>query len=119
MNTAFQPSGNEVKQAAFSEHRRSGRLKATQGAVIVALASKGPMTRNQLADATGLPVSSICGRCRELLDLDRIEVVGMSADSPARQVLGLTLSGYDAAAGVSGIGYEKVSDQEVEANANA
>ncbi|PKG50224.1 MarR family winged helix-turn-helix transcriptional regulator [Halomonas sp. MES3-P3E] len=93
MNTAFQPSGNEVKHAAFTEHRRSGRLKSTQGVVIAALVSQGPMTRNQLAEATGLPLSSICGRCRELLDLDYIEVAGMSADSPARQVLGLTENG--------------------------
>lgn len=93
MNTAFQPSGNEVKHAAISEHRRSGRLKATQGAVMAALTSKGPMTRNQLSETTGLPVSSICGRCRELLDMDYIEVAGMSANSPARQVLGMTAGG--------------------------
>lgn len=95
MNTAFQPSGNEVKHAAFSEHRRSGRLKATQGAVLAALSSKGPLTRNQLAEATGLPLSSICGRCRELLDMDYIDVAGMSADSPARQVLALTAKGRE------------------------
>ncbi|CDG54543.1 MULTISPECIES: MarR family winged helix-turn-helix transcriptional regulator [Halomonadaceae] len=93
MNTAFQPSGNEVKQAAFSDHRRSGKLSASRGLVTASLVSKGPMTRNQLADATGLPLASICGRCRELLDLKYIEVAGMSADSPARQVLGLTESG--------------------------
>ncbi|CAH1044535.1 MarR family winged helix-turn-helix transcriptional regulator [Halomonas sp. TD01] len=105
MNTAFQPSGSEVKRAAFSEHRRSGRLKSTQGVVIAALVSKGPMTRNQLAEATGLPLSSICGRCRELLDLDYVDVAGMSADSPSRQVLGLTESGkalaMEAAKGVA------------------
>lgn len=97
MNTAFQPSGNEVKHAAFTEHRRSGRLKSTQGVVIAALVSQGPMTRNQLAEATGLPLSSICGRCRELLDLDYIDVTGMSADSPSRQVLALTDKGRDLA----------------------
>ncbi|KIN13467.1 MULTISPECIES: MarR family winged helix-turn-helix transcriptional regulator [Halomonadaceae] len=105
MNTAFQPSGNEVKRAAFSDHRRSGKLSASRGLVTASLVSKGPMTRNQLADATGLPLASICGRCRELLDMDYIEVAGMSADSPARQVLGLTESGkalaMDAAKGVA------------------
>ena len=93
MNTAFQPSGNEVKHAAFSDHRRSGKLIGSRGLVTAALVSHGPMTRNQIADATGLPLASICGRCRELLDLDYIEVAGMSADTPARQVLGLTESG--------------------------
>ena len=94
MNTAFQPSGNEVKHAAFSEHRRSGRMKASQGAIIAALVSGGiAMTRNELATATGLPLSSVCGRCRELLDLGHVEVVGMSADKPARQKLQLTERG--------------------------
>ena len=105
MNTAFQPSGNEVKQAAFSDHRRSGKLCASRSLVTASLVSKGPMTRNQLADATGLPLASICGRCRELLDMDYIAVAGMSADSPARQVLGLTESGralaVEAAKGVA------------------
>ena len=94
MNTAFQPSGNEVKHVAFSEHRRSGRMKASQGAIIAALVSGGiAMTRNELATATGLPLSSVCGRCRELLDLGHVEVVGMSADKPARQKLQLTERG--------------------------
>lgn len=95
MNTAFQPSGNEVKHAAVQEHRRSGRMKSSQGAVIAALASGGiAMTRNELATATGLPLSSICGRCRELLDLGNIEVAGMTADKPARQKLHLTEKGW-------------------------
>jgi hypothetical protein len=94
MNTAFQPSGNEVKRAAFSDHRRSGRMKASQGAIVAALVSAGiAMTRNQLADATGLPLASVCGRCRELLDLGNIEVAGMTADKPARQKLQLTEKG--------------------------
>jgi DNA-binding MarR family transcriptional regulator len=95
MNTAFQPSGNEVKHAAFQEHRRSGRMKSSQGAVIAALvfADCIAMTRNELAEVTGLPLSSICGRCRELLDLGNIEVAGMTADKPARQKLQLTEKG--------------------------
>lgn len=98
MNTAFQPSGNEVKHAAFSEHRRSGRMKASQGAIIAALVSGGiAMTRNELATATGLPLSSVCGRCRELLDLGNIEVAGMTADKPARQKLQLTEKGWELA----------------------
>lgn len=98
MNTAFQPSGNEVKHAAFSEHRRSGRLCASQNAVLEALVSGGlAMTRNELATATGLPLSSICGRCRELLDLGNIEVAGMTADKPARQKLQLTEKGRELA----------------------
>ncbi|MCB8889952.1 MarR family winged helix-turn-helix transcriptional regulator [Vreelandella malpeensis] len=93
MNTAFQPSGNEVKQAAFSEHRRSGRLNASRTIVMTNLEADGPGTRQQLEARTVLPLASICGRCRELIDLGYIEVVGMSADRPARQVLALTKQG--------------------------
>jgi len=94
MNTAFQPSGNEVKHAAFSEHRRSGRLRASQGVIVNALTSGHlGMTRNELTAATGLPLARVCGRCRELLDLGHVEVVGMSADKPARQKLALTEQG--------------------------
>ncbi|WP_447556404.1 hypothetical protein [Vreelandella sp. EE22] len=92
MNTAFQPTGNEVKQAAFSEHRRSGQLSFSRRRVVNALAA-GAKTRNQLANDTGLPLASVCGRCRELLDLGYIDVAGMSADSPARQMLSLTEEG--------------------------
>lgn len=95
MNTAFQPTGNEVKQAAFSDYRRSGKLNTSRSLVVHNLASKGPMTRNQLATATGLPLASICGRCRELLDLGYIDVAGMTADSPARQMLDLSESGHE------------------------
>lgn len=90
MNTAFQLSGAEVKHAALSDHLRSGKLSASRSIVLNSLAEIGPMTRNQLATATGLPLASICGRCRELMDLSYIDVAGMSADTPARQVLDLS-----------------------------
>lgn len=92
MNTAFQPSGAEVKRTAFSDHRRTGKLSTSRSLVLSALAS-GPRTRNELAASTGLPLASICGRCRELLDLEYIDVAGMTADSPARQKLALSESG--------------------------
>lgn len=98
MSTAaqFQPSGNAVKQAAFSQHRRSGQMCRSRTRVLLQLALHGPATRNQIADAENLPLSSICGRCRELLDQGYIDVAGLSADSPARQVLALTTEGVDA-----------------------
>ncbi|MDP4557929.1 hypothetical protein Q9247_09560 [Halomonas meridiana] len=92
MNTAFQPSGNEVKAEAFREHRRSGRLCASQNAVLEALTA-GPMTRNQIAGRAGIALSSACGRCRELLDADLIAVMGTTQDKPARQLLQLTDKG--------------------------
>ncbi|UTD54946.1 MarR family winged helix-turn-helix transcriptional regulator [Halomonas sp. MS1] len=92
MNSVFQPSGNEVKAAAFNDHRRSGRLCASQKAVLDTLAA-GPMTRNQIAGRAGIALSSACGRCRELLDADLITVMGTTQDKPARQLLQLTDKG--------------------------
>lgn len=102
MNTAFQPSGNEVKAEAFQEHRRAGRVSASQMVVLKALlyrsiVSRGEMTRNDIADATGLPLVSVCGRCKELLDADLITVAGTTQGKPARSLLALTCKGSDLA----------------------
>lgn len=92
----MQPSGNEVKSEAFRDHVRSGRLNVTQHQVLEALTAT-PMTRNQIAGRTGLPLSSVCGRCRELLDADLVTVMGTTQDKPARQILQLTDKGTAAA----------------------
>ena len=104
MNTAFQPSGNEVKAEAFHDHRRSGRLCASQNAVLEALTA-GPMTRNQIAGRAGIALSSACGRCRELLDADLITVSGTTQDKPARQLLQLTDKGRVVAHSDEGVGH--------------
>lgn len=96
MNTAvMQPTGNEVKAEAFHDHRRSGRACASQQVVILALRTSlingmEAMTRNELAETTGLPLSSVCGRCRELLDWGVLTVDGTTKSKPARQLLKLT-----------------------------
>ncbi|WP_311949291.1 MarR family winged helix-turn-helix transcriptional regulator [Halomonas piscis] len=97
MSTAaqFQPSGNAVKEAAFHEHRRSGGMARTRAAVLDRLAKSGLATRNDLSDALGMPLPSVCGRCRELYDMGYIEPVGtVRADGGhARQQLDLTAEG--------------------------
>lgn len=100
MSTAaqFQPSGNEVKAAAFGDHRRHGGMAKTRARVLRHLVHSGPATRNQIADAENLPLSSICGRCRELLGQGYIDVAGTTADRPARQMLELSADGADAVA---------------------
>lgn len=92
----MQPTGNEVKSEAFRDHVRSGRLNASQHQVLEGFTA-GPMTRNQAAERTGIPLSSICGRCRELLDADLLTVMGTTQDKPARQILQLTEKGTSAA----------------------
>lgn len=100
MRTAaqFQPSGEEVKAAAFNECRRAGQIGRSRRLVLSALALHAPATRNQLSDHASLPLSSVCGRCKELLDQGYIDVAGTTADRPARQMLELSADGVDAVA---------------------
>lgn len=92
----MQPTGREVSAEAFRDHVRSGRVCASQQRVLDALTA-GPMTRNQIAGRAALPLSSVCARCRELLDADLLTVMGTTQDKPARQLLQLTDKGRVAA----------------------
>lgn len=96
MNTAFQPSGNEVKRAALTEHRRSGNLGRQQTRVMRGLVGRAFATRQQLAIDIDMPINSVCGRVTELLDVGYVYVAGMTVDKPARQMLALTEKGKDA-----------------------
>lgn len=93
MTTLPQPTGTEVKHEAFHTHRRAGQTGKQQRSVLDALTA-GPMTRNQIAARIRLPLSSVCGRCRELLDVDLVTVMGTTDDKPARQLLALTPAGW-------------------------
>lgn len=100
MSTAaqFQPSGSEVKAAAFHEKRRSGAMSQSRWRVLREFAHAGASTRNQIAERSGLPLSSVCGRCRELLDLGYLDVAGTTADRPARQMLEMSAEGVEVVA---------------------
>ncbi|MBZ5489165.1 DUF742 domain-containing protein [Halomonas aquamarina] len=88
----MQPTGREVSAEAFREIRKSGKANAYQRRILEELTA-GPMTRNQLAARLQRPLSSICGRCTELLDADLVTVHGTTSDKPARQLLALTKAG--------------------------
>ena len=93
----MQPTSNEVKREGLDDARRSGRTALQQLKILHTLywhARGEGATRQSLAAALELPLSSVCGRCRELLDLDLIEPIGTEG-RPARQVLGITESGMD------------------------
>jgi len=63
----------DTSRDALAEHRSSGKLGAQQQIVYAALTKSGQAwTRAELAAKTGLPVASICGRVRELLDLQML-----------------------------------------------
>ncbi|WP_447896024.1 hypothetical protein [Vreelandella sp. GE22] len=88
----MQPTGREVSAEAFRDHLKSGKVSEYQRRVLKALALRR-MTRNQLADWLDRPLSSICGRCTELLNADLVTVIGTTRDKPARQLLALTDNG--------------------------
>ncbi|SDF72237.1 hypothetical protein SAMN05216571_101386 [Onishia taeanensis] len=87
MTAVMQPTGREVSCEGYDDVSRSGRASRQQEAVLNDVATHGPSTRHAIAERVDLPVSTICGRCKELLDAGELEVVG-TVGKPARQVLG-------------------------------
>lgn len=56
-----------------------------RGQIMDALREHGPMTRAQLAKATKIRLSSVCGRVRELLDSKVIYVSGEAWDEDTKR----------------------------------
>ncbi|MCK2183534.1 hypothetical protein [Halomonas getboli] len=97
MAALMQPTGNEVSREGLDDVRRSGRSARQQVRIMAALywCAKGEgWTRQELAELPGIPLSSVCPRCHELLALQLIDVIG-TVGKPARQVLGITDKGVD------------------------
>lgn len=92
--TLMQPTSNEIKHGALMHARRTGRTSRQQQAILCSLWwAKGlGRTRQELAAELGIALSSVCGRCSELADLDLIEPIDTTG-KPARQVLGITEKG--------------------------
>ena len=97
MNAVMQPTSNEVKREGLDDVLRSGRAKGQQGMILHTLywhAQGEGATRQELAEALEIPLSSICGRYKELLDLELIAPIG-TRGKPARQLLAITEKGMD------------------------
>lgn len=56
-----------TSRVAFHEHRDSGRLTAQQEAVRRVVERHGALTRNEIATASGIRLSAVCGRVNELV----------------------------------------------------
>ncbi|APC45914.1 hypothetical protein QHH_02 [Halomonas phage QHHSV-1] len=97
MTALAQPTSNEVKREGLDDVRRSGRSAHQQIRILRSLywcAEGQGWTRQDLAEGLGIPLSSICGRCSELLDMRFIEPID-TVGKPARQILGITKRGLD------------------------
>ncbi len=95
MEALMQPTGREVSREGLDDVRRSGRAGRQQQTILRTLywlAAGQGYTRHELVEQTGFQLSSVCGRCSELLDVEMLEVVG-TRGTPSRQVLALTEKG--------------------------
>jgi hypothetical protein len=98
MQTEFRnpSSGRRVQETQQDAHRSLTvkELTAKQKMVIESFTTAGRhLTREDIAAITNMKLSSVCGRVRELLDANRLVVVGKRecpATSSSQQLLALT-----------------------------
>ncbi len=64
----------ETSRTAYREHAMSGELGRQQREIYRALCERPGLTRNEISLFTGIRLTSVCGRVRELLDIAAIEV---------------------------------------------
>lgn len=82
----------ETSRQAFAELQRDRMLQPMQQRILDVLAGGARMTRKQLRDATGMELSSVCGRVNSLLAAGLIETFGETVDPKTRksqELLGL------------------------------
>jgi hypothetical protein len=74
---------------AFSVMAEEAGIKDQQSKILAALRWFGPMTRERIADMTGVCMGSVRGRSYELVRWGRIHVAGHETrpDQPRRQIL--------------------------------
>lgn len=70
----------ETSLQAYSELQRDKQLQPMQQKILEALAFGDRMTRKQLRDATGMELSSVCGRVNSLLAAGLVEIYGEAVD---------------------------------------
>lgn len=78
-----QTAATSVAAAKAARPARSNREIAMENHLLMSGAAG--MTRHQLADAMGIPLSSVCSLCRRLLDASRIAESGDTRPSPHGQ----------------------------------
>jgi predicted transcriptional regulator len=73
---ATEPGKRKRRKTAdtSSDGLRSANQPKQQQTILTTLRSYGPMTRHELAAATNLPLSSVCGRVSELMKAGSIRI---------------------------------------------
>lgn len=91
------PTGREVSAAAYRETRRTGAALSRRMQVLSHLCAAGqPLTRQEIAEQTGMPINVVCGRVNELLGLEYAEIAGVQERErgPSRQLVAATDEGF-------------------------
>lgn len=57
----------ETSLQAFHSLRSEGKIAPQESRVLAAIEARGAMTREEIADATGLRLSAVCGRVNSLV----------------------------------------------------
>ena len=71
----------ETSVWAYREHLLSGAARIQRDRVYLAmLRHHSPLTRNTIEMVTGIRINAVCGRVKELLDMEVIEVSHKAVD---------------------------------------
>jgi len=76
MRTAVTETSREAYRSLIHEHK----LQPMQEKILELLSDNIPRTRKEIRDATGMELSSVCGRVNALLDLHLLFIVGEKKD---------------------------------------
>lgn len=74
-------------RGAAHEHVISKRIPSKQQAKVLACLAEADHTRDELHEATGISVTSLCARIKELVDANRVEVVAQVTHPVTRRMV--------------------------------
>ena len=77
MRTAVTETSREAYRSLIHEHK----LQPMQEKILELLSDNIPRTRKEIRDATGMELSSVCGRVNSLLAAGLVKIVGEKRDS--------------------------------------
>lgn len=61
-----------TSREAYADHVASGALGYQQALVLDTIERCAPITRHDIAEITGLPLQSVCGRANELIEMGHV-----------------------------------------------
>jgi DNA-binding Lrp family transcriptional regulator len=83
-NFTNQPFSNVTKKKAYDA---LSYLSEKQKQIVMCLKQEGDLTRAELAIATGMRVSSVCGRVNELLKINVLKISGTKEDEESKRMV--------------------------------